>query len=54
MIKFSDGMEFNTQGELHTEKRKDGWYVVGNGMLIPVETKEEGEETIRKLKDKQK
>lgn len=46
-LKFSDGMEFDTSGELHTEERSDGWYVVGQGMLIPVESREEGEEWIK-------
>lgn len=48
-IKFSDGMEFDTSGELHTEHRNDGWYVVGKNMLIPVKSKDEGEEYIAKL-----
>lgn len=40
-LKFSDGVEFNTDGPLRPEKRRDGWYVVGRGMLIPVDSKEE-------------
>ena len=48
-IKFSDGMEFDISGELHTEERSDGWYVVGENMLIPVNSEEEGEEYILKL-----
>lgn len=46
---FSDGMKFNTSGELRVEVRNDGPYVVGNGMLIPVDTEEEGQELIRYL-----
>lgn len=48
-LTFSDGMTFDTSGKLRTEKRSDGWYVVGNGMLIPVKDKEEGQELIRKF-----
>ncbi|MDI6840473.1 MAG: hypothetical protein QMD71_06480 [bacterium] len=46
MIKFTDGEEFDTSGELRVEKRKDGWYVVGKGMLIPVKDREEAQEVI--------
>ena len=49
-LKFSDGEEFDTSGKLRTEERKDGWYVIGEGKLIPVESKEEGEILIKKLK----
>jgi len=45
-LKFSDGEEFDTSGELRTEKRRDGWYVIGNGHLIPVDSEEEGKEVI--------
>jgi len=51
-IKFSDGMEFDTSGELHTEERNDGWYVVGKNMLIPVKSEQEGNEYIMKLEKK--
>jgi hypothetical protein len=42
-IEFSDGIKFDTSGELRLEKRFDGWYVVGQGMLVPVKNKAEGE-----------
>jgi uncharacterized protein (DUF1919 family) len=45
-LKFSDGMEFNTDGPLRAEERSDGWYVVGQGMLIPVASAEEAQEYI--------
>lgn len=38
ILKFSDGEEFNTSGPLRVEKRSDGWYVLGKGLLIPVES----------------
>jgi hypothetical protein len=45
-LKFSDGMEFDTSGELHKEERSDGWYVVGKGMLIPVADEIEADQFI--------
>jgi hypothetical protein len=51
-LKFSDGMEFNTSGPLRIESRSDGLYVVGNGQLIPVSSREEAEEIIKRDKEK--
>jgi hypothetical protein len=48
MLRFSDGMEFDTSGPMHTEHRSDGWYVVGGGMMFAVDTREEGEAEIAK------
>ena len=50
MLKFSDGEEFDLQTELHKEHRKDGWYVVGQNMLIPVKDEDEADEYIKKHK----
>jgi len=47
-LKFSDGMEFDTSGPLRITSRSDGLYVVGNGQLIPVSSREEGEEIIKR------
>lgn len=52
MLKFSDGVEFDTGGELRVEARSDGYYVVGQGMLIPVSDRKEGEEVIQELAGK--
>ena len=49
MLKFSDGEEFDTSGELRVECRSDGWYVLGQGLFIPVSGKEEGQAIIREL-----
>ena len=46
MLRFSDGMEFDTNGEMRVEKRSDGYYVVGGGMMFAVDTREEGEAEI--------
>jgi hypothetical protein len=45
-LKFSDGMEFDTSGELRKELRSDGWYVLGNGMLIPAKDEAEADEIL--------
>jgi len=50
MLKFSDGVEFNTDGELRIEERYDGLYVVGKGILMPISSREEGQTFIDKKK----
>lgn len=49
-LRFSDGMSFETEAPTHKERRSDGWYVVGNGMLIPVRDEKEADDLISKLK----
>ena len=51
-MRFSDGMEINTDGELRIVRKSDGLYVVGEGYLIPVDSREEGEEEIRLLESR--
>ena len=46
MLRFSDGMGFDTSGPLRKTRRSDGLYVVGEGMLIPVNSVEEANEII--------
>jgi len=48
-LRFSDGEEFNTRETLHVQCRADGWYVVGDGMLIPVAGVREAQELLRSL-----
>lgn len=50
-LRFSDGMEFDTQKPLHKECRSDGWYVVGNGMLLPVSSEKDADEYLKSHKD---
>jgi len=50
MLRFSDGEEFDTSGEMRKEERKDGWYVLGNGMLIPVKDETEADKVIKQYK----
>ena len=49
MLKFSDGENFDLDGELRIEARQDGYYVVGGGMMIPVSSRAEGEEIIQEM-----
>ncbi len=54
MMRFSDGMEFDTSVPPRIVRKSDGLYVVGGGMLIPVDSYEEGEEILKDLKNKKK
>lgn len=51
-LKFTDGEEFDTSGEYRSEKRYDGWYVLGHGRMIPVKDEEEADKLIDKLEGK--
>ena len=48
-MKFSDGMEFNTAGQYRLTHRSDGWYVVGEGLLMPVNGPEEGRKVMAEM-----
>jgi hypothetical protein len=48
-LRFSDGMSFDTSGKLRPERRSDGWYVVGKGMLLPVASHAEAQDLIKRL-----
>jgi hypothetical protein len=45
-LRFTDGEVFDTSGELRKEKRYDGWYVIGEGKLIPVRDEAEADKII--------
>ncbi len=47
-LKFSDGEEFDLSGSLRKEYRTDGWYVLGEHILIPVMDEQEADEYISK------
>lgn len=49
MLEFIDGVSFDLNGDYRIETRDDGLYVVGQGMLCAVETREEGEQLITDL-----
>ena len=49
-IKFSDGIGFDTETRsFRVERKPDGYYVVGRGMLIPVDDRDDGWRTIDAL-----
>jgi hypothetical protein len=41
-IRFSDGQTIETGGRLRVQRERDGWYVVGEGILEAVASKAEG------------
>jgi hypothetical protein len=50
-LNFNDGLEFDLDGELRAVKRNDGWYVLGEGILIPVGSYQEALEEIERIRD---
>ena len=54
MLRFTDGVEFDTSGGLRAERRHDGWYVVGGGMLIPVRDEADADATIERMEARRK
>ena len=48
-LTFTDGVTFDTDGPYRVERRHDGYYFVGGGMLCPVDSYEEGYEMKRRL-----
>jgi hypothetical protein len=47
---FSDGVEIKDTGPYRIIEELDGLYVAGEGLLCPVNTREEGEMLIRELR----
>ena len=54
ILRFSDGEEFDTSVELQLMKRKDGWYVIGEGLLIPVVNLDKGRTMLKQIKEERK
>ena len=52
MLRFTDGVNINTQGTLRILHLKDGYYVVGEGMCCPVDSRAEGQQMIDEMNDK--
>ena len=52
MLRFSDGITMDTSGKLRLKEEYDGWYVIGEGMMIPVNSIEEGIKYIEQQKAK--
>ena len=51
MIRFSDGINVDMSGPLRSLRLSDGLYVVGNGMMIPVEDRQEAQDIITEGKE---
>jgi hypothetical protein len=45
-------MEFDLSGDLRVVHRRDGWYVVGRGMLIPVADREESDRLVAEMNNR--
>lgn len=50
MLRFNDGINVDTSGEYRVICLRDGHYVVGKGLMMAVDTWEEGEAWIKKHK----
>ncbi len=50
VLRFDDGSSIETGGKLRRLELDDGLYVTGKGFLIPVNTEEEVERTLTRLK----
>ena len=51
ILRFSDGEEFDTSVELQLTLRNDGWYVIGDGFLLPVRDINEGRKVLKERKE---
>ncbi len=49
-LKFSDGVEVVVSGPYRVTHKADGYYVVGHGDLIPVGSRQEGQELCNELR----
>jgi len=54
LLRFSDGIEIFTGGHYRIIEEIDGLFVTGGGKLVPVKSREEGEEIIRQIQEKDK
>lgn len=52
MLRFNDGINIDTEGELRVTRLRDGYYVVGQGKCCPVDTYQEGIDWINKINSK--
>ena len=54
LLRFTDGVEIFTGGQYRIIEEVDGFYVIGRGKLYPVKSRQEGEEIINQIKEKDK
>lgn len=50
MLRFSDGISIDTSGEPRVLRLNDGYYAVGKGILIPVDSQEAAEFMVQRMK----
>ena len=48
-LTFTDGESLDLSGPLRLEERYYGWYVLGNGRMIPVDSQDAGRILITQL-----
>lgn len=53
-LRFNDGVVIDTAGRLRVLLLRDGYYVVGKGMCLPVESRKEAVELIAEIKAERK
>lgn len=53
-LRFTDGVEIDTSGVLRIKKLPDGYYVVGEGYCIPVDSHADGERMIAGMRAEKK
>ena len=51
IVRLSSGAEIDVSGSLRVLEIENGFYVVGQEMLIRVKSREQGREEIRKIKE---
>ena len=49
-VEFDDGVNIDTSSDLRILRLRDGYYVVGEGMCIPVADRDEAREVIEEMK----
>ena len=49
MLRFSDGVNIDTSGEPRVLHLKDGYYAVGKGILIPVDSQQAAEFMVQRM-----
>lgn len=49
-LSFSDGVVIKVDGPYRAVKLPDGWYVVGRGVSIPCDSRQEALDAVRELR----
>jgi hypothetical protein len=50
-LRFSDGVDIDTSGEPRVLRLNDGYYAVGKGILIPVDSQQAGEFMVQRMQN---